>query len=123
MRTVPNLPLTMSSEADEEGIDLFQEPADFYEPEKQASFASHRLLSGQDLTVRLVGHNPLWVSYFTPHYHRLQQPSTRHNSRLRVLRVFFACSRRSLEAFNSRVLGLIYSMQGCKTTTGTGLRD
>ncbi|KAH8626602.1 epoxide hydrolase [Alternaria alternata] len=50
----------MSSEAGEEGLDLFQEPADFYEPEKQATFASHQLLSGKELTVRLVGHNPLW---------------------------------------------------------------
>jgi hypothetical protein len=55
----------MSSEVDEESIDLFQEPADFYEPEKQASFASHQLLSGKELTVRLVGHNPLWVSCFS----------------------------------------------------------
>jgi hypothetical protein len=52
----------MSSEAEDEGIDLFQEPADFYEPEKQATFASHQLVSGEELTVRLVGHNPLWVS-------------------------------------------------------------
>jgi nicotinamide N-methyltransferase len=55
----------MSSEADEESIDLFQEPDGFYEPEKQASFASHQLVSGQELTVRLVGHNPLWVSYLS----------------------------------------------------------
>jgi hypothetical protein len=52
----------MSSDAGDEGIDLFQEPADFYEPEKQATFASHHLVSGEELTVRLVGHNPLWVS-------------------------------------------------------------
>lgn len=51
---------------------LFQEPADFFEPEKQATFASHQLLSGQELTVRLVGHNPLWVSDFQPHRQRLQ---------------------------------------------------
>jgi hypothetical protein len=51
----------MSSDAEEEGLDLFQEPTDFYEPEKQATFASHQLLSGKELTVRLVGHNPLWV--------------------------------------------------------------
>jgi nicotinamide N-methyltransferase len=63
MHTRYDLPCTMSSEVDEESIDLFQEPADFYEPEKEASFASHQLLSGQELTVRLVGHNPLWVSY------------------------------------------------------------
>jgi hypothetical protein len=55
-------PSAMSSEVEEDGIDLFQEPAGYYEPEKQATFASHRLLSGQELTVRLVGHNPLWVS-------------------------------------------------------------
>lgn len=51
----------MSSEADEGGLDLFQEPNDYYEPEKQATSASHQLLSGKELTVRLVGHNPLWV--------------------------------------------------------------
>ncbi|KAL5119822.1 Protein N-terminal and lysine N-methyltransferase efm7 [Pleosporales sp. CAS-2024a] len=50
----------MSSEAGEESLDLFQEPTDFYQPEKQATFASHQLLSGQELSVRLVGHNPLW---------------------------------------------------------------
>ncbi|KAF2789479.1 hypothetical protein K505DRAFT_253294 [Melanomma pulvis-pyrius CBS 109.77] len=50
----------MASGSDDEGIDLFQEPADYYPPEKEATFASHRLLSGQELTVRLVGHNPLW---------------------------------------------------------------
>lgn len=51
----------MSSEAGDDGLDIFQEPDDFYKPEEQPKFASHRLLSGKDLTVRLVGHNPLWV--------------------------------------------------------------
>jgi len=46
---------------DEGGLDLFQEPADYFEPEKEATFATHRLLSGKEFTVRLVGHNPLWV--------------------------------------------------------------
>lgn len=50
-----------SEDADEENMDLFQEPADFFQPEKEATFASHHLLSGQELAVRLVGHNPLWV--------------------------------------------------------------
>jgi hypothetical protein len=59
--------IAMSSETDEEGMDLFQEPDDFFEPEKQATFASHRLNSGQELTVRLVGHNPLWVSQASNH--------------------------------------------------------
>lgn len=43
-------------------MDLFQEPEDFYQPEKEATFASHQLLSGKELKIRLVGHNPLWVS-------------------------------------------------------------
>jgi nicotinamide N-methyltransferase len=58
-----DLPFVMSSEADEESIDLFQEPADFYEPEKEATFATHTLLNGKELIVRLVGHNPLWVRF------------------------------------------------------------
>lgn len=56
----------MDSEGGDEGLDLFQEPADFYQPEKQATSASHQLLSGKDLTVRLVGHNPLWVRLHSP---------------------------------------------------------
>ncbi|KAF2278777.1 uncharacterized protein EI97DRAFT_218916 [Westerdykella ornata] len=52
----------MASDSEEEaGIGLFQEPDDFYPPEKEPTFASHRLLSGKDLSIRLVGHNPLWV--------------------------------------------------------------
>lgn len=46
---------------DEGGLDLFQEPVDYFEPEKEATFATHQLLSGKEFTVRLVGHNPLWV--------------------------------------------------------------
>ncbi|OQN95638.1 hypothetical protein B0A48_18237 [Cryoendolithus antarcticus] len=42
------------------GSDLFKEPDGFYEPEKQPTFASHRLTRGDELTLRLVGHNPLW---------------------------------------------------------------
>ncbi|OCL06788.1 hypothetical protein AOQ84DRAFT_440625 [Glonium stellatum] len=41
-------------------IDLFEEPPDFYKPEKEPTFATHSLLSGKELRVRLVGHNPLW---------------------------------------------------------------
>ncbi|OAL44619.1 hypothetical protein IQ07DRAFT_245050 [Pyrenochaeta sp. DS3sAY3a] len=53
----------MTSEADDEGVDIFQEPTDFYQPEKEATFATHQLLSGNQITVRLVGHNPLWGHY------------------------------------------------------------
>ncbi|KAL1297470.1 hypothetical protein AAFC00_004995 [Neodothiora populina] len=47
-----------SSEVEDNG--LFHEPEDFYEPEKQPTFESHKLLSGRELNLRLVGHNPLW---------------------------------------------------------------
>jgi hypothetical protein len=75
-----DLPFAMSSEADEESIDLFQEPADFYEPEKEATFATHTRLNGKELTVRLVGHNPLWVRYLLYHFITAQMSCFRHHS-------------------------------------------
>ncbi|MCJ1374368.1 nicotinamide n-methyltransferase [Loxospora ochrophaea] len=39
---------------------LFQEPPDYFPPEKPATFVTHTLLSGETLQLRLVGHNPLW---------------------------------------------------------------
>ncbi|KAH6719227.1 hypothetical protein BKA61DRAFT_272898 [Leptodontidium sp. MPI-SDFR-AT-0119] len=42
------------------GLDLFTEPTDYYPPSPTPTTESHTLLSGQTLTVRLVGHNPLW---------------------------------------------------------------
>lgn len=48
-------------EGSEGGLDLFQEPEGYYPPEKQPTFATHKLLSGDELKVRLVGFNPLWV--------------------------------------------------------------
>ncbi|KAH7330316.1 hypothetical protein BKA65DRAFT_56871 [Rhexocercosporidium sp. MPI-PUGE-AT-0058] len=42
------------------GLDLFTEPADYYPPSPTPTTESHTLLSGRTLTVRLVGHNPLW---------------------------------------------------------------
>ena len=77
----------MASEADEEVLDLFQEPTDFYEPEKQATFASHQLHSGKELKVRLVGHNPLWVRLY------LQAHSTQTIDLFNVIRAGFQASR------------------------------
>ncbi|KAJ9663254.1 Protein N-terminal and lysine N-methyltransferase efm7 [Coniosporium apollinis] len=48
------------SDHEDDGLNMFDEPADFYEPEKEATFATHKLLNGDELTVRLVGHSPLW---------------------------------------------------------------
>ncbi|KAJ9632393.1 Protein N-terminal and lysine N-methyltransferase efm7 [Taxawa tesnikishii (nom. ined.)] len=50
----------MSDSEEDVGGALFQEPQDFYQPEKQPTFVQHRLLDGQELNLRLVGHNPLW---------------------------------------------------------------
>lgn len=42
-------------------INLFEEPKDFYKPEPEATKAIHRLRDGREMSIRLVGHNPLWV--------------------------------------------------------------
>ena len=49
---------------EEEPLNLFKEPEDYYEPEKQHTFATYTTLNGQALNLRLVGHNPLWVGTF-----------------------------------------------------------
>lgn len=48
-------------EDDPVSLDLFQEPADFYQPEKPATFTTYTLQNGQTISLRLVGHSPLWV--------------------------------------------------------------
>lgn len=56
----------MSDSGDDDGtVGLFNEPEGFYQAEKPPTIAKHRLLSGQELTLRLVGHNPLWVGTFS----------------------------------------------------------
>ena len=51
-------------ESDEdEGLALFKEPDGYYLPEKQHAYVTHTTLHEQTLTLRLVGHNPLWVSF------------------------------------------------------------
>lgn len=48
--------------SDNEGdLDIFQEPRDYYPPEKEPTYAQYTLLNGQHINLRLVGHNPLWV--------------------------------------------------------------
>lgn len=43
-----------------ETLDLFADPADFYPPPPTPTTETHTLRSGQTLSLRLVGHNPLW---------------------------------------------------------------
>jgi hypothetical protein len=49
--------------SEDEGLDLFKEPEGYYPPEKQHTVVTHTALDGQTLTLRLVGHNPLWVGF------------------------------------------------------------
>jgi nicotinamide N-methyltransferase len=44
-------------------LDIFDEPADYYQPDKPATFVDYTLRNGQTLNLRLVGHSPLWVCY------------------------------------------------------------
>lgn len=43
------------------GGDLFQEPEGYFKPEEEPTFVKHQMLNGNELQLRLVGHNPLWV--------------------------------------------------------------
>ncbi|KIW14085.1 hypothetical protein PV08_06866 [Exophiala spinifera] len=47
-------------EDDAASLDIFQEPEDFYQPEKPATFTTYTLKTGQVINLRLVGHSPLW---------------------------------------------------------------
>jgi hypothetical protein len=48
--------------SDDEGeLGLFAEPEGYYQPEKQPTFAKHEMQDGRELSLRMVGHNPLWV--------------------------------------------------------------
>ena len=62
--TITIIPIHIMSDSDSEGeLGIFQEPEGFYQPEKEPSFVDYTLQSGLKLDLRLVGHNPLWVSF------------------------------------------------------------
>ena len=50
------------SDLEEDTADLFREPDDWKPVEKKPTFTDYILQSGEKLNLRLVGHNPLWVS-------------------------------------------------------------
>lgn len=52
--------LATDPDPDSDTLDLFTEPADYYPPPPVPTTESHTLLSGQTLTLHLVGYNPLW---------------------------------------------------------------
>jgi len=50
------------SHSDDEGeLGLFDVPEGYYQPEKEPTFAKHEMQDGRELSLRMVGHNPLWV--------------------------------------------------------------
>lgn len=54
----------LTNMSDSEGeFGIFEEPQGFYEAEKEPTFVDYTLQSGLKLNLRLVGHNPLWVSF------------------------------------------------------------
>jgi hypothetical protein len=67
--TTSHFTIHVMSDSDSEGeLGIFQEPEGFYEPEKEPSFVDYTLQSGLKLNLRLVGHNPLWVSFSTSYF-------------------------------------------------------
>ncbi|EGP92368.1 uncharacterized protein MYCGRDRAFT_31648 [Zymoseptoria tritici IPO323] len=48
------------SEPEETWDDLFQEPTDYYRPDKEPTQVEHKTLNGDVLKLNLVGQNPLW---------------------------------------------------------------
>lgn len=59
--------MTDSGEDDDGSFNIFKEPEGYLPPEKQPTAVSHTTLSGQVLTLRLIGHSPLWVGLLLIH--------------------------------------------------------
>ncbi|TVY52387.1 Protein N-terminal and lysine N-methyltransferase efm7, partial [Lachnellula cervina] len=55
-----NTPHQDDVDSDPETMDLFTDPPDYYPPSPKPTTETHTLLSGRVLSLRLVGHNPLW---------------------------------------------------------------
>ncbi|KAL3420638.1 Protein N-methyltransferase NNT1-like protein 2 [Phlyctema vagabunda] len=50
----------LDHESDSEALDIFADPEDYYPPSPKPTTEVHTMLSGSELSLRLVGHNPLW---------------------------------------------------------------
>ncbi|TVY93549.1 Protein N-terminal and lysine N-methyltransferase [Lachnellula willkommii] len=55
-----NTPHQDDGDSDSETMNLFTDPPDYYPPSPKPTTETHTLLSGRVLSLRLVGHNPLW---------------------------------------------------------------
>lgn len=54
--------MPLDDEDSDDGLDIFVEPDGYFEPEKPFTYEEYQLRDGRTLNLRLVGHNPLWVS-------------------------------------------------------------
>lgn len=52
---------------DEDGMNMFDEPDGYFKAEAKPTAATHRLRDGREITLHLVGHNPLWVGHSSGH--------------------------------------------------------
>ena len=60
-RAPQRMPSSISDrDSSPEPLDLFADPPDYYPPSPTPTTETHTLLTGQTLTLHLVGHNPLW---------------------------------------------------------------
>jgi hypothetical protein len=50
-----------SGDGDSDVVDMFKEPEGYTAPEKPATTSTYTLKNGQVLSLRFVGHSPLWV--------------------------------------------------------------
>lgn len=56
--------MPVSDAADDDvALDIFQEPEGYLEPQNPFTFQNYPLPDGQEITIRLVGSNPLWVRF------------------------------------------------------------
>lgn len=52
---------TTTNDDEENEIGIFNEPEDFYQPEKESTTVKYEASNGRQISLRLVGHSPLWV--------------------------------------------------------------
>ena len=61
MRRVRMKLMAESDNDDNDGLALFREPDDYYQTEKPATTDTVIMKDGRTITLRLIGHSPLWV--------------------------------------------------------------
>lgn len=60
-----------TEDSEDGALNMFDEPGDYYEPEKPPTTVTHTLLDGREITLNLVGHSALWVGTNSFTFHSL----------------------------------------------------